>query len=564
MGLREDIAWFKSSFHQSMTRAVRGTPFSLDLLTAIALQETGPTWRAMKRAGLSTPKILRLCVGDTLDAPNRRAFPKNKAALVEVQQGQQMFTMAHDLLVEMAQYVPGYEAVARRSHKFCRGYGVFQLDLQFFKQDPDYFLQKHWADFDACVDRCVKELFAAMRRMGWQDRTELSDLEQVHVGIAYNQGRFNPSRGLRQGYRNGAGVYYGEALYDYLQKAKSVPTPNAAPPVTVPGPADVAPPEPVRLTGKAFRVEPDDGTLLEVRSEPRVDQKQPGRNVIGQLPSGHLVKGKTATVRGYREIETSINGALLSGFALASALKSTRAATIPIATPIEQPPVGAPPAVHMPNPRNHPIKRTNQSRAHRLNEAGQPDRAGESPDELRASLIRIVDWLGVDKPSHKRYQPGNGLTYCNIYAYDYCCLAGVYLPRVWWTGASLVAIGQGQSVRPVYAETIEEMRANALFAWLRDFGMSFGWRRAASVDELQRETNSGGVGVIVARRRTDGPPGHISVVAPETDRRQAVREHGLVVSPVQSQAGARNIRLGLNREWWIGEQFAEHAFWIHG
>ena len=36
------------------------------------------------------------------------------------------------------------------------------------------------------------------------------------------------------------------------------------------------------------------------------------------------------------------------------------------------------------------------------------------------SLWRIVDYLAVDKASHARYQPRDGLTFCNIYAHDYC------------------------------------------------------------------------------------------------------------------------------------------------
>jgi hypothetical protein len=62
-----------------------------------------------------------------------------------------------------------------------------------------------------------------------------------------------------------------------------------------------------------------------------------------------------------------------------------------------------------------------------------PTRTGATPDELRASLGEVIDYIATDKPAHKRYQPRDGLTFCNIYAHDYCFLAGVYLPRVWWT-----------------------------------------------------------------------------------------------------------------------------------
>ena len=52
---------------------------------------------------------LWLCVGDTLD-PN--AFPKNKTALIAVEEGQRMFDLAHQLLIEMGN-APGIEAYQR-------------------------------------------------------------------------------------------------------------------------------------------------------------------------------------------------------------------------------------------------------------------------------------------------------------------------------------------------------------------------------------------------------------------------------------------------------------------
>lgn len=78
-------------------------------------------------------------------------------------------------------------------------------------------------------------------------------------------------------------------------------------------------------------------------------------------------------------------------------------------------------------------------------------------EALRADLARFVDWLAVDKGSHTRYQPWAGLTFCNIYCHDYCHLAGVYLPRVWWTSPAIVALSQGQTVKPLIESTIVEV-----------------------------------------------------------------------------------------------------------
>ncbi len=229
----QDAFWFKSQFQPQIEAAVAGTPFSVDMITAVACQETGGIWPRLRRQGLPTSRILELCVGDTIDATptgGRRAFPKNKAELLQVPQGGRMFEIARQGLVDMASYIPDYRGAASRPDKFCHGFGIFQLDLQFFKTDPDYFLSRRYADFDAALARCVGELKAALRRIGWQGKTSLGDAEMAGVAIAYNTGRYNPAKGLKQGYFDGA-KYYGENFFDFLQLAKSArfPAAEAAP-----------------------------------------------------------------------------------------------------------------------------------------------------------------------------------------------------------------------------------------------------------------------------------------------------------------------------------------------
>ena len=60
-----------------------------------------------------------------------------------------MFEIARQGLVDMAEHIPAYRGAASRPDKFCHGFGIFQLDLQFFKTEPDYFLSRRYADFDA-------------------------------------------------------------------------------------------------------------------------------------------------------------------------------------------------------------------------------------------------------------------------------------------------------------------------------------------------------------------------------------------------------------------------------
>jgi hypothetical protein len=200
-----------------------------------------------------------------------------------------------------------------------------------------------------------------------------------------------------------------------------------------------------------------------------------------------------------------------------------------------------------------------------LNEPDQPGRSGETADVRRTELAAIIDWLAVDDTAHLRYKPHGGRTFCNIYAHDYCHLAGCFLPRVWWSPAAIEALTQGLAVEPKLGMTIDEQRANDLFRWLRDFGERFGWRRTGTLTKLQTEVDQGAVGLLVARRVVDGQSGHISVVVPETNEHTARRSTaGDVVAPLQSQAGSTNFRYGRGKtNWWTDAGFAEFAFWIH-
>ena len=202
--------------------------------------------------------------------------------------------------------------------------------------------------------------------------------------------------------------------------------------------------------------------------------------------------------------------------------------------------------------------------AYPLGEAGRPVRDGSATGPVKCVQLRtLADWLAV--PTSARYRPRDGKTFCNIYAADYAYLASVYLPRVWWTDQALVLIGQGQTVQPLYAQTVREMRADDLFAWLVDIGPSFGWKRVFDATALQNCANNGGVGVICADREAEGRAGHISVVVPEDEAHRAKRDaDDHVTQPLQSQAGATNWRYGsAGPDWWRGAEFRDRGFFIH-
>ncbi|WP_233238831.1 hypothetical protein [Bordetella sp. LUAb4] len=569
MPTRDDVQWFKSQFQKPIVAAIAGTPLTVDFMTALACQETGHIWSELRRAKLPVNEILRLCVGDTLDADKgRSAFPKTKADLLTVSRGKEMFDLAHQALVDMAQHVDSYATVASRANKFCHGFGIFQLDLQFFKTEPDFFLDGSYADFDKALARCLQELKSAIQRLGLKGRADLGDLELAAIAIAYNTGGYKPAKGLKQGYFNGS-QYYGESFFDYLRLCHSVDTTGAAATLASPAANEAAVVVSAKLAGAdiPLKVQTKEG-MLRLRSEPRISDP-PQANVLANLPDGHLVRAFSNTAKGgFLEIETSLSGAYFRGFSSKKYLvRDDEAQEIDVAVPASSPPSKGIVAVYMPRKPGTVTRRTDAANAHTLNESRQPGRTGSTAEELRRSLWAIVEWLAVDNPAHTRYQPvrSKGLTFCNIYAHDFCHLAGVYVPRVWWSPAALLKLAAGEQVEPLYGATIHELRANDLFRWLRDFGLQFGWRQTGTLDELQTEVNQGALGIIVARRKEDGRSGHIVMVVPESAEHSAKRgADGKIIAPLQSQAGATNFQFGTGKvNWWNGEEFAESAFWIH-
>jgi Uncharacterized protein conserved in bacteria (DUF2272)/Bacterial SH3 domain len=255
MAIKGEIKWFKDQFAQDIIPALTGTPLSFDLVCAIAFQESGELWSKL-RLHVPRDEVLRLSVGDTLDEPNRSAFPKNKDALIAVPKGPQMFDLAHRLLAEMgdATGIEAYQHLAAKPDKFVHGYGIFQYDLQFFRRDPDFFLQQRWKNIDACTEKLMAELRGALDQLGFADKTSLTDLESAFVAIVYNIGfgNFRESRGLKQGFNDGA-HFYGENIDWFMQIAHTIPTPTPVAVVRAPQPATTPPltPVPARTTAPA-------------------------------------------------------------------------------------------------------------------------------------------------------------------------------------------------------------------------------------------------------------------------------------------------------------------------
>ena len=332
-------------------------------------------------------------------------------------------------------------------------------------------------------------------------------------------------------------------------------------------PSAPAPTPAAALEGATHRVT---ATALNFRSSPGAPKVQ-SSNRIGSLGLGkEVINVEGSGIAGWVRIRTLLRGVLREGFVSGKYLKP-----IPGAAPTSTDTIAAPPAPPTPPPafkippshmteNRRDIKRTaNRGRAYPLGEADRPGRTGDTPAQKAKDLLQIVRYLNSKKPAHKRYQPKSRTTYCNIYAYDYCYLAGVFLPRIWWTGPALRRIRDGDDVSVSYGDTVREMNANMLHDWFEDYGASFGWQNEISLDTLQEAANEGEVCVIVAQRKDLGRSGHIVAVVPENDKARATRNRaGRVLHPVESQAGTKNFRFKVgNSQWWQQDKFRSFGFW---
>ena len=223
-----------------------------------------------------------------------------------------MFTIARRALELMSGRVGGFKKAAAQPHKFCRGFGIFQFDLQHFRVDPAYFLEQRYLSFAASLEKALVELHAALKRNKLANRESLTDLELCSVAIAYNKGSFDPQRGLKQGHFDGE-RFYGEHIFDFLRLAQSVPLAGVPAPLLTPPPGAAAlpPPTPLDAEGAVFEVDVRDSPL-RLRSAPVKNDT----NIIARLPDGQRVQSVAAkAVKGFLEVETSLNGAHLRGFA---------------------------------------------------------------------------------------------------------------------------------------------------------------------------------------------------------------------------------------------------------
>jgi hypothetical protein len=280
---------------------------------------------------------------------------------------------------------------------------------------------------------------------------------------------------------------------------------------------------------------------------------------VAVLPQGtEVTKVADASRPDWFEVDTSVHGVAAHGF-----VNSTFLAPIGTSFPIVTPVGGVIPPADM--GKSSSAKRTSRSSlAFGIGEPGVPKKAITNPGGLAQGILAVLDFLDVGDTSHERWQPTSAATFCNVYTYDVCNIAGVYLPRVWWKPAALAKLRAGQPVDVKYDVTVFEIRANELFDWFGDFGAGFGWQRVVDLDDLQTQVNGGKIGVINAQRTDLNRPGHIQIVAPEHGAHLAKRNAGKVTLPLQSNAGSTTFTYGFlgTTAWWRGAAFRDFAFWV--
>ena len=214
----------------------------------------------------------------------------------------------------------------------------------------------------------------------------------------------------------------------------------------------------------------------------------------------------------------------------------------------------------------HPDSRldTIDKKFHPLNDESIPYRDMSDASTKKESIHQLIEKLDVT--NSLRYQRTLEDTYCNVYAYDFCYFSKVYLPTVWWTDESLKKILNGQAVIPVFEDTVERIYSSAIHDWFLEWGACFGWKRMTNLDEIQHKVNEeGGIGMICAKRKIKGLSGHIVPIVPETNEKKAYRENGVVIYPLQSQAGKRNYNYfsKARKDWWNHERYSSHVFYYH-
>lgn len=286
---------------------------------------------------------------------------------------------------------------------------------------------------------------------------------------------------------------------------------------------------------------------------------------VATLHQGCKVEIVSQLADGWVKVRVPISQTVREGFVAErylAPLAISRGAFDPVEAPLPELTL---PAVHLQQNLKAITRAAETGRAYPLGEGRRPHRTASKPAARAAQLLKIIDYLDCAAAAHRRYKATTGSTCCDIYACDYCNLAGAYLPRVWWTERALLGIARGDRVPVAFSQSVRELNANALHDWLEDHGPQFGWYRELDLTTLQAAADAGEVCLLVAKRNDPNLAGQIALVVPQQDEFQARHDAaGRVTRPVQSMASGKNRKYTVSRSaWWLDDQYQAFAFWRH-
>jgi len=121
----------------------------------------------------------------------------------------------------------------------------------------------------------------------------------------------------------------------------------------------------------------------------------------------------------------------------------------------------------------------------------EPDVVWDESSRSAVALGAVLDSLNVE--TVKRYQPGDGKTWCNVYVNDATLCLGCGVPHFAGLG---------------------ELNANGTIMWLRSAGRDHGWREVG--EQTARAEALKGSPTIVAWENPHGH-GHLAMVRPSPE-----------------------------------------------
>ena len=153
--------WLEINFSTQIQKAIKDTPFTENLIYAIALQETAYKWHLWIDDYIPSI-ILERCVFDAsgdMAETSRSAFPQNLASFRAKYDEEFISMLIEEGNLQRAMPQVGNSNGWKPSFTLLyKGYGIFQYDLQAVVTDESFFREKKWYSFEDCLDRCLKEL----------------------------------------------------------------------------------------------------------------------------------------------------------------------------------------------------------------------------------------------------------------------------------------------------------------------------------------------------------------------------------------------------------------------